>query len=131
MIILLNIRLGNKIHVSSRNWSYLYLDNTPENYIIIANTSGLIRGPIWTYKVKSISAPGSKWIYKKKNYLHESLFNKSPKHYHVFLVGSMLSICLLVVRVVFLSFWSCSRCSPEFVSTFTFSLFYKYPLGIS
>ena len=43
----------------------------------------------------------------------------------------MLFICFLVFSVVFLSFWSCPRRSPEFVSTFTFSLFLEYPLGIS
>ena len=49
----------------------------------------------------------------------------------IYLVGSMLLICFLVFSVVFLSLWSCVRCSPEFVSTFTFSLFLEYPLGIS
>ena len=28
-------------------------------------------------------------------------------------------------------FWSCPRCSPEFVGAFAFSLFLEYPLGIS
>ena len=55
----------------------------------------------------------------------------APESTPSFLVGSMLFICFLVFSVVFLSFWSCPRCSPEFVSTFTFSLFLEYPLGIS
>ena len=55
----------------------------------------------------------------------------APESTPSFLVGSMLIICFLVFSVVFLSFWSCPRCSPEFVSTFTFSLFLEYHLGIS
>ena len=54
----------------------------------------------------------------------------APEFTPSFLVGSMLFICFLVFSVVFLSFWSCPRCSPEFFSTFIFSLFLEYPRGI-
>ena len=52
----------------------------------------------------------------------------APESTPDFLVGSMLFICFLVFSVVFLSLWSCPRCSPELSVLLDFPFSSNIPL---